>query len=166
VEAEIARAPRGKVTVIEFVDYQCPFCRRMEDELAPFIAEHREQIHLVRKHVPLRSHRRAKPMARLSICAEEQNAGEAMHQALMTTDDISPEGLRGLAQQVGVDEAKLEACARAPSVDERIADDVQTYVQAGGEGVPMVFIGRRKFVGLTPIEALEEAFREALGEVD
>jgi protein-disulfide isomerase len=166
VEAEIARAPRGKVTVIEFVDYQCPFCRAMEQTLGPLIAEHRDRIHLVRKHVPLPAHRHAKRLAAAAICAEEQRAGEAMHEALMATDDMSPEAVRAIAQQAGLDEDKLAACSKSSVVTERLAEDDEAFSQAGGGGVPMVFIGRRKFVGLQPIEALEDALREALAEAD
>ena len=166
VEAEIARAPRGKVTVIEFIDYQCPFCRAMEQTLGPFIAEHRDQIHLVRKHVPLPSHRHAKRLAAISICAEEQRAGDAMHEALMATGDMSPEAVTELARQAGLDEDQLAACSKSPAVTERLAEDDEAFSKAGGNGVPMIFIGRRKFVGLTPIEALEDALQKALAETE
>lgn len=166
VEDEIARAGRGKAAIVQFVDYECPFCRMEEADLAALVAAHRGQVRLVRKHVPLRSHRHAKPAATLALCAEAQGAGEAAHEALMASPSLDPEALDGIARKIGLEEARRAACTGSEETAKRLAADRAAFDAAGGEGLPTVFIGRRRFVGMAPIEVLEKALGEALEDAE
>ncbi|HKU41809.1 MAG TPA: vitamin K epoxide reductase family protein [Polyangiales bacterium] len=70
VAHELGKTPPGKLTVIDFVDFECPYCRENHVALAPLLAEHRDKLRVVRKHVPLGMHRYAQHAARAACCGE------------------------------------------------------------------------------------------------
>jgi protein-disulfide isomerase len=70
IRDELARAPRGTVTVVFFTDFQCPFCRRTHAALAPIVAEHQGRVRVVTRHVPLHMHPDARTAARVAVCTE------------------------------------------------------------------------------------------------
>src|SRR5215471_12266119 len=83
IAAEMQKTPRGQATVVEYVDFECPFCRRLDDVLAPVLAKYPGRVRVVRKHVPLtKIHPHAEAAARASVCAEAQGQGDAMADAL------------------------------------------------------------------------------------
>ena len=68
---EMRKSPRGKVTVVDFVDFECPFCRMTHADFAPRLEKSREKVRVVRKHVPLRMHPHAMDAARAACCGEK-----------------------------------------------------------------------------------------------
>src|SRR5215471_1852339 len=83
IAAEMKRTPPGQATVVEYVDFECPFCRRLDAVLGPLVAKHPGRVRVVRKHVPLtKIHPHAESAARASVCAEAQGQGDAMADAL------------------------------------------------------------------------------------
>ncbi|HEY8073015.1 MAG TPA: vitamin K epoxide reductase family protein, partial [Labilithrix sp.] len=70
VRAEMEKSPSGVITVIDFADYECPFCRATHEKLAPVLAQNKDHVRIVRKNVPLRMHPHATDMARTACCAE------------------------------------------------------------------------------------------------
>ena len=101
---QAAQVP-GAATVVEIVDFECPFCRRMQDELATAISRARTPVRVVRKMLPLRNHRHAMPAALAYCCADAQGKGEEMAAALFAAppDELTAEGCERLAASVGCD---------------------------------------------------------------
>src|SRR5206468_2268447 len=97
IAEELGRTPPGKTTVVDFVDFECPHCRYTHAQLLPVLEENKERIRLVRKHVPLRSHRHSEGLARAACCGETLGKGDAMADALMTTSDFTPENYEKVA---------------------------------------------------------------------
>jgi protein-disulfide isomerase len=143
---QAAQVP-GAATVVEVVDFECPFCRRLQDRLTTAIAQARTPVRVVRKMMPLRMHPHAMPAALAYCCADAQGKGEAMAAALFAAppDELSPEGCEKLAAQVGCD---LERYRRdLPQAETRIAADTAEARAAGVHSLPTLFIGGERIVG-------------------
>jgi uncharacterized membrane protein/predicted DsbA family dithiol-disulfide isomerase len=160
IKEEIAKSGWGQVTVVDFMDFECPFCRMNHRGLADAMTASHRKIRLIRKMVPLeRIHPRAMGAALAFCCAEEQGKGDAIVERLFEAEDISPEGCEKLAIDVGVDATKYKECLSSPPARDRIKKDTADFyaIRSERDGLPMVWIGTRKFVGVTPPESLTQA---------
>lgn len=164
IRAEAAKTPPGMVTVVEFIDYQCPFCRAMDRELSPVLQEYASRVRVVRKHVPLRRHAHARTAAKAEVCAEAAGRGEPMHAALMSSPDLSVQSIGMIGREMALDTDSLVACMRGDAAESRVRADEADFDAVGGNGVPTVFIGSRVFEGLTSSEELREALEAELGK--
>jgi protein-disulfide isomerase len=167
IAEEIHKTPRGKVTVVDFVDFECPFCRMTHAEFAPLIAERKDKVHVARKHVPLRMHPHAFDAARAACCAETAGKGEAYAEALFTTppEELTPENCEKIAQQQGLDPQRFRDCMKDPATDARIKADSQSFRDAHGHGLPTIFIGTQKLEGAQDRETLRAALDQAIKEL-
>jgi predicted DsbA family dithiol-disulfide isomerase len=164
IRDQIARTPRGLVTIVDFVDFECPFCRMTHAELAPMVEAHKERIRLVRVQVPLRSHSHALDAAHAACCSERLGKGDAMANALFTApvDELTPEGCERIAASLGLPMDQYRACVADPTVAARIEQDRAEFKAASGYALPTIWIGERQFVGAQPAEVLAAALHDAL----
>jgi predicted DsbA family dithiol-disulfide isomerase/uncharacterized membrane protein len=151
----------GKLNVVEFADFECPFCRQLHPSMSQLLQEYSDQVHFVRLNVPLASHPDARTAARAYCCAEEQGKGEAMADALFQSKDLSPEACERLAVSLGLSPATYRECVANPATNKRIDQEYQLARSAGLAGLPTVWIGDKGFVGLQSINTLRAAFAEA-----
>jgi protein-disulfide isomerase len=137
----------GAATVVEVVDFECPFCRRMQDQLTTAIAKARHPVRVVRKMVPLPIHPHAMPAALAYCCADAQGKGEEMAAALFAADpdELSREGCEQLALKVGCDLQRYRDEMRRAAA--RIADETAQAMAAGVHSLPTLFIGRERVEG-------------------
>jgi len=161
IEDAIAQTPPGMITVVEFVDYKCNFCRELHGVLWPLLEQQQGQVRVLIKHVPLDKHPGARRAAEVAVCAEEQGKLPVVHDALMNGAAATDEDTLDLAQHAGLDLEAFKACLRSDRPAARIADDTEAWEAVGADGLPMVFIHRQKFVGLVDIAPLEQALRDA-----
>jgi predicted DsbA family dithiol-disulfide isomerase/uncharacterized membrane protein len=164
IRDEIARTPKGQITVVDFVDFECPFCRMTHAQLEPLLEAHRDRIRLVRRQVPLRIHPHALDAARASCCGERLGKGDAMADALFATpvEELTREGCEKIAQSLGLPLDAYRACVADPATDALIEADRAQFKAAGGFALPTIWIGERQLVGAQPREALEQAIDDAL----
>jgi len=164
IRAEIASTPAGEVTVVDFVDFECPFCRMTHAELEPILEAHRAQLRVVRRQVPLHVHPHALEAARAACCGERLGKGEAMANALFSApvEQLTREGCEKLAQTVGLSLDAYRACVADPKTDERIESDRTVFKAAGGYALPTIWIDGQQFVGSQLRAALEKAIGDAL----
>ena len=139
----------GMVTIVEFVDFECPFCRALAPKLADAVAHADAPVRVVRKMVPLHQHPHAHDAALAWCCADAQGKGEAMAAALFAAppDQLTAEGCEQLAVQVGCDRDRYRATLADPAIGARIDRDVADAKAAGVRGFPTVFIGGQRFSG-------------------
>jgi uncharacterized membrane protein/predicted DsbA family dithiol-disulfide isomerase len=165
IRDELARTPAGDVMVIDFVDFECPFCRMTNAELEPVLEQHRERVRLVRHQVPLRMHPHAMDAARASCCGEQLGKGDAMASALFTApvDDLTPEGCEKLAQSLGLSLEDYRRCVADPATDRSIEADRALFQATGGYALPTIWIGDTPLVGSQPREALANVLEGKLG---
>ena len=166
IRAQIAETPKGKVTVIDCVDFECPFCRMMHVELAPLLAAHKDRVRLVRRQVPLRIHPHALDAARAACCGERLGEGDAMAEALFAApvEELTPEGCEKLAVGIGLALAPYRACIADPKTDQRIDADRSEFKATGGYALPTVWIGDRELVGAQPAGVLASALEGAVAQ--
>jgi protein-disulfide isomerase len=141
-----AQAP-GAATIVELVDFECPFCRALAPKLDNAIARARAPVRIVRKMVPLPKHQHAMAAALAWCCADAQGKGDAMASALFAAepDALTPDGCEKIAASVGCD---LERYRRdLPAMSARVAADVRDARAAGVHSLPTVFIGGERVVG-------------------
>lgn len=156
---ELARGPRGTVTVVFFTDFQCPFCRRTHAALEAAIAARHEPVRVVLEHVPLPSHPDARTAARAAICAQAQSID--LSRALFEAESLSAASCEAVAVGAGADRARFRACVAAPSTDERIDRDTQLFDSIDGDGVPVLFVGRARLEGEQSEASLARAIAAA-----
>jgi protein-disulfide isomerase/uncharacterized membrane protein len=167
IAEEIQKAPRGRATVVEFVDFECPFCREEYSDLAPMLEAQKEKLHIVRKLVPLtKIHPHAMDAARAACCAELLGKGDAMADALFRApvEELTSSGCERIASELGLDLTQYGACVSDPKTTERIALDRQVFDRsaAKGDGLPLLWIGQRKIMGAQGADALRRALGEAI----
>lgn len=162
--AELQKTPPGQITVVDFVDFQCPYCRQTHADLKPLLDAHRGTVRVVRKHVPLTFHMHALDAARASCCADELGKGEEMADELMKAPvaKLTPEGCAELASQLGMDVLAFKRCVADPKTDERIDADRATFGASGGEGLPTLYIDRVRIEGAQGAAVLGRALDAAL----
>jgi protein-disulfide isomerase/uncharacterized membrane protein len=164
IEAELAKNPPGKVTVVDFVDYECPFCRMNNDDFAPLVAANRAKIRLVRKNVPLRMHPHAMDAARAACCGARLGKEDAMSDALFAApvEELTPDGCEKIAESLGIPLDGYRACLVDPGTDASIRADTDEFHATKGGGLPTLWIGATKLEGALGPEALKDALDAAL----
>ena len=164
IRAEMARTPSGQVTVVDFVDFECPYCRMTNAALAPILEEHKQRLRVVRRQVPLRMHPHALDAARAACCGEQLGRGEAMASALFSApvDTLTREGCEKLAQSVGLPLDAFRGCVSDPKTDESIDTDRAVFKAAGGYALPTIWVDGQALIGAQSKEDLEKAIVKAL----
>jgi protein-disulfide isomerase/uncharacterized membrane protein len=165
IAEEMAKTPPGKVTVVDFVDFECPFCRETHAEFSPILHANADKVRVVRKNVPLtRIHPHALEAARAACCGEELGNGDAFAEALFATpvEDLTRAGCEKIAQELGLDVEKFRACVRSAATDERIKADSEAFKSSGGHGLPTIWIDAQKLEGAQDAATLESAVQSAI----
>jgi uncharacterized membrane protein/predicted DsbA family dithiol-disulfide isomerase len=167
IAQELAKAPKGQIVVVDFADFECPFCRMTHEELEPLLEEHKSQIHLVRELVPLtRIHPHALDAARAACCGELLGKGDAMANSLFAApvEELTVVGCEHLALTLGLDLTAYRACIADPRTDARIHADREVFDKASvkGDGLPLLWIGDQKLMGAHDRATLEHALETAI----
>jgi protein-disulfide isomerase len=155
-----ARGPaRAKVTVVEFVDFQCPFCGRYARDTLPQIErEYGDRIRYVSRQFPLTSiHPHAMHAALAAECAAEQGRYWEYHHALFARQQLGPRSLVRQARAVGVDTKRFDDCRRSPATRNRVERDVADGRRYGVTGTPTLFINGQPLKGAQPFAAVKAA---------
>jgi protein-disulfide isomerase len=154
----------GWITIVEFVDFECPYCRRLHQEIKKAVEEFGGAVRVVRKHNPLSMHENAVPAARAACCGAEQGKGEEMAEALFSAppDEIDAAGCEKIAEKLGLDMEKYRACIASKRPDERIAADQAEAAAAGiADIAPVFWVGHQKFEGVVPAPVIRQALAQA-----
>ena len=138
----------GKVTIVEFTDFECPYCRLLHPALAAAKATHGDRIHFTRKMVPLEFHAGALPAAKVYLCAPEDKR-EAVADALYTAppEKLTAQGTIDAAVSVGVDREALARCVESSETKAALAKDKELYKSLEQGGVPLTYVGPRLVLG-------------------
>lgn len=139
-------SPAAAVTVVEFMDYECPFCRQFARRSFPQLRARyidTGQVRWVSRNLPLPRHTRARPAAIAARCAGEQGRFWEMHDALLTGESrLGDEELRTLAQQLGLDLAQFSACLGREDHAAALEADIAIARGARIRATPSFVVGR------------------------
>ena len=153
VELDNAGAPSlgpadAPVTLVEFSDFECPYCGRFYRTLKRLREEFGDSLQVVYRHFPLPTHPHAEQAARASLCAADQGRFWEMHDALFEgQDELTQTGLREKAERLALDMEDYAACMADDRHDARIAQDVREGERIGIDGTPAVFLNGIKVPG-------------------
>lgn len=164
-----AAQAEGRATIVEFIDFECPFCRRQHarmSEVLAALADDGEEppVSLVYKHLPLRMHPHAREAARFACCAEEQGRGQEMVDALFSREELSTEACHECASELGLDDRALQECLGSTRPDARLDADAQDARAAGVRRLPTCFVGEQRFEGLQEEATLRAAIERAMAQ--
>jgi protein-disulfide isomerase len=152
------------VTIVEFSDFHCPFCRAVQPTLNTLLARYPGKLRLVYRHYPLDSlHPQARRASEASWCAAEQNRFWQFHDRIYANGpDASPETLQRLANEAGVDAAKFTSCLSSGRAAASIEKDVEEGSRHGVTGTPGFFVNGRNLSGNQPLESFVRVIDEEL----
>jgi uncharacterized membrane protein/protein-disulfide isomerase len=168
IAAEMAKTPRGQVTIVDFIDFECPYCRHTAADFQPTLDQYRGRFRLVRKQMPLvRMHPHAETAARAAVCAETLGKGDEMAAALISApvEELTDEGCSKIAVGIGLDPAAFRACLASPATQQKLQSDEAAFKGAHGHGLPLIWINDQMIEGQVGPDKLREAMEKALGEV-
>lgn len=142
------------VTIIEFSDYQCPFCRRAEPTVQQLLERYPDQIRFVYRHFPLESiHPRARPAAEAAACAGEQGKFWEYHDAIFKDPSkLADEDLHRNAADAGLDAEAFRACFEEGRFRDAIDADLAAGREAGVSGTPAFFVNGIPLSGARPLD--------------
>jgi protein-disulfide isomerase len=143
VGASPTRGPQNApVTIVEFSDYQCPFCARSEPLIKDALSVYPNQTRLVYKHFPLSAiHPQALPAAIAAAAAQKQGKFWEMHEKLFANQrGLAPEQINEYAHQIGLDMKRFEADMQSDEVKATVQEDIQLGQRVGVRGTPTIFV--------------------------
>lgn len=154
---------RGPITIELFVDYQCPYCRKLHATILQVRKQYHGRIRVAVRHNPLSFHPLARAAARCALAAERQGRLWPMSSRLFQSpQNLQPDRCVGLAKQLGLDMTRFEKDLRDPALDERLKRDQAYAKQKNARGTPTLFIGGKKLVGAKPFATIQQAIEQIL----
>ena len=152
--------PNGDVTIVEFFDYNCPYCKRAMPEIEALLAVD-ANVRVVMREWPILSEGSVFA-ARAALAARAQGKYTELHEALMTMrGPVEATTVLRAAEGLGLDLAKLQADMNAPEIDEHIATSVRLAQALGFGGTPSFVIGDQLIPGFVEQAALADAVAAA-----
>lgn len=147
-----AKGPEdARITIVEFSDFECPFCRRALPTIAEVLDKYPDDVRLVYRQFPLPGHRRARPAAEAALCAAEQDAFWPYHDRLFANSrELADDDLLRHAEELGLDPTRFAECFEARSFSKQIDADVAAARAAGVSGTPAFFINGLMVSGAKP----------------
>ena len=156
------------ITIVEFSDYQCPFCRRWHDEVSQdLFAAYPGKIRLVYRNLPLTSiHPAAFSAAEAALCAGEQDAYWQFHDKLFGSEALSSDVYTQYAQDLHLNMSSFESCISAHKYQAAIQADSDFATNLGVRSTPTFFINGLAVVGAQPLEVFKQVIdKELAGEI-
>jgi len=155
---------RAQVTIVEFADFECPFCKSVQATLNGLLTKYQGQIKLAYRDFPLRAlHPEAEIAAEAGRCAAEQGKFWEYHDALYADQKkLSRSDLLETARRLGLEEKSLESCLASGRVKGQIERDIQEGTEAGVGGTPGFFINGVFLNGSVPAVEFERIIAREL----
>jgi len=151
------------VTIVEYSDFQCPYCLRAQPTLQKILDEYPTQVNHVFKHFPLSFHKEAMNAHKATAAAGGQDKFWEMHDAIFADPkDLAPETMRKHAETLGLDLAKFDADYASEVVAKKITDDQKEGRSVGVRGTPAFFVNGKFMAGAQPFEAFKREVDAAL----
>lgn len=147
--------PNAPITLVEFSDFQCPYCIAAVPEIKAVLDTYPKDVKLIFKQFPLDIHSNAEFAATAALAANKQGKFWPMHDALFASHDLSRENILALAQKNGLDMKRFEADLTSTDVHETLVRDIQDGDRAGVQGTPTIFINGKRYNGQIREDALK-----------
>lgn len=151
--------PQGSVTLVQFTDYACTYCRQSVADLKALVAAHSD-LRVVIREMPILS-KNSEQAARMALAAARQGRYAAFHDAMFAASPPTAEGIAAAARTAGVDAAAASSQLQSQAFTSELAGNVALSRELGITGTPAWVVGDRLLVGAVGRQALERAIVEA-----
>jgi protein-disulfide isomerase len=155
------------VTIIEFSDFQCPYCARFQSDTLPqILSNYGDRVRFVYRDFPLTSlHANALKAAEASECADDQGAYWKYHDLLFQNQSaLDDASLKNYAASLGLDTATFNQCLDSDKYLSEVQKDEQDGIAAGVQGTPSFFINGMPLTGAQPYSVFQAAIESALAK--
>jgi protein-disulfide isomerase len=151
------------IQIVEFSDFQCPFCQRVGPALKQVFDTYGDRVHLVYREYPLPNHPNAKQASEAGLCANEQGKFWPFHDRLFANQQrLGSSELKQHAADLGLDTARFNACVDSHKYTEQVEADMTAGNEAGVNGTPAFFINGRLISGAQPFEEFKRIIDDEL----
>ena len=160
-----ARGPENApVTMVEFSDFQCPYCGRAHDTVEQVMQSYPGKVKLVFRHFPLDFHKNAEKAAEAAMCANEQGKFWEYHDVLFKNQQtLEVAQLKDHAKSVGLDGTSFSACLDSGKYKKTVDDDMAAGQKVGVTGTPAFFINGVMLSGAQPFDEFKKVIDHELG---
>ncbi len=149
------------VTIVEFSDFQCPFCNRVNPTMKQIKEQYPNDVRIVFRQMPLHIHPQAKPAAKASLAADRQGKFWEMHDKLFANQKgLNDQAFFTWAGEIGLDVEKFKKDYADPALDKIIAEDMKIAGQFGTRGTPSFYVNGRHISGARPFEQFDALIKE------
>ncbi len=147
----------AKVTIVEFSDYQCPFCKRVRPTIWRLVDEYKGKVRYVFMDFPLSFHNNAKKAAEAAHCAGDQGKYFEFNRKIFDNQEkISVDDLKGYAKQLQLDTKKFDKCLDSGEHTKDVEESIKKGSSVGVSGTPAYFINGIMLSGAMPYESFKE----------
>jgi protein-disulfide isomerase len=150
------------ITIIEFSDYECPFCKRGEESVRKVLDAYKDKVKLIYRHYPLPFHKNAKPASVAALCAGAQGKFWEFHRKIWDLPSLSSEGFKKIATELSLDATKFDECVKKDEMAKEVDKDTADGAAVGVSGTPAFFINGRMLSGAQPFEEFKKIIDEEL----
>ena len=156
-------AKNGKVTIVEFSDFQCPFCAQSKALMDQVLEAYPKDVRLVYKQFPLTTiHQMAMGAAKAAVAAGKQGKFWEMHDLMFANSrELQPEKLKEYAGTIGLDTAKFEKDMNTPEIQQAVEKEMADARAADVQGTPTFFVNGKRLMTRS-LEGFKQAVDEAL----
>jgi protein-disulfide isomerase len=173
-KAEIGDSPiegnkNALITIVEYSDFECPFCKRAEASVQEVRKTYGDKVRLVWKNYPLPFHKHATPAANVSIEALKEKGNDAFwtaHDKLLAANEMDDDKLVALAKDMGLDGDKVAAAIKDNKYKDVIAADQASAEDLGVRGTPRFYVNGRVIDGAQPVDKFKKIIDEELVKAD
>lgn len=165
--ARVRGDPNAPITIVEFSDFQCPFCQRAHPVVKELLSKYPGQVKLAYRDFPLRQiHPQADAAAEAARCAGEQGKFWQFHDRLFETNrPLDLAAFADHAATIGLDQPKFVDCLAADKFQAQIEQDLQDGTRAGVNGTPGFFINGVAVTGAQPLAVFEKVVEEEMAAI-
>jgi protein-disulfide isomerase len=156
--------PEAPVTLVKFEDFQCPFCKQVQQTLTQLLARYDKQLRVVHRDFPINDlHPQAWKAHEAARCANDEGKFWSYHDKLYANaPKASPETLKSYAEEVGLNVAAFERCLNSGKYASAVHNDVVEATHLGITGTPFFFINGRSISGVQTFQRFAEIIEEEL----
>jgi len=162
-DAPVRGNPKAPVTVVEFSDFQCPYCSRSRPTVLRVREAYGDKVRWVFRHFPLDFHAQARKAGEAGACAGEQGRFWEMHDAMFANPGkLQVADLKEAAKALDLDPASFDRCLDSGKYADRVERDVEVGSRSGVSGTPAFFVNGRPIIGAQPFEAFQQVIDDEL----
>ncbi|MXZ40103.1 MAG: thioredoxin domain-containing protein [Holophagales bacterium] len=157
-------AAAAPVTIVEWSDFECPYCKSVLPTLERILEEYPEQVRLVFRHFPLHAiHPNAQAAAEAGVCAQDLGAFWELHDLMFDEQDtLTVDDLKDKAERAGLDAEAFTTCLEREGIGDRVDADRRAGIEVGVNGTPALFVNGRPLAGAVAYEQLAEVVEDEL----